>query len=1136
MSNLANSKIVVGRYALLPNPKRGGMAEIYKALDTQRDGCPVAIKMFRHDILTAPLALEAFRRETQAIKSCVHPNIIEHLGDGTDDASGRHFLVLEWMTESLEEFLLRETFQDWDDFYARLGKPILDALALAHNRRVIHRDLKPSNVLFTEFGTPKLADFSISKIKRWADEGLTLSNFASPPYAPPEQETQPTYSCDVFSFAVLAVRCLSSYPIKDYDDVARALTSVPAPSSVKEILQTCLADPDERPFIAGLLLNYLDAIQRERGKRDKLRVPIFFILSGKARERVTREFALEARNRAEAAVVADLQEMPALSRTGLEGPMELYGGRCSYRVSLPRQSRHSLFIEDAHNVPSDILAKKRERALSLHCDFKPERPIRIAEAVKNLEKVLDDLDHHEAELRQLDAIERENQLFDNWITTLRAKAEVEREKQPVLRITSAKLDGARAVLTLLDKPTDELLGQQLEIRGGNKLYAIGEIESLNGSVITFGIRKSHSPVLPKAGELAVDISLSRIAIERQWNALDSVRYQRCARPALRELLVFPGGAALPQKISRTINFFQDRLTDDKKRGIEIALGTPDFVLVEGPPGTGKTTFITELILQLIAENPRIRILLTSQTHVALDHVLDALGKLHRPVDAIRIGRLGDARISAIGGELLFERRLEEWRQRALESGRRFLERLANRTQISIESIRDIVLVRRLISSRNQIKKGEFRLRELEEELVSATRVSTINSQERELLSANAKALRDQIDHEEEEYEAARRSKLNSERLLISSGRFGENLDEMTDADLEHAAASPVKGKPEYQFVLRMAQLHADWETRCGRSPDFEAAVLSSVQLVAGTCVGIESSRGAREVEFDLCIVDEASKAAPTELLIPLAKAKRWILVGDERQLPPFVDRALIRGEILRKYELTKEQLQDTLFNRLKGSIPDVCHVELRSQHRMIPAIGHLISECFYDGTLSSEHREWDRAFSAILTKPVVWFTTARNQRRSEIPAGPSCINRLEIRTISALIDRLEDCASRAQKTYSVGVLSPYGAQKQALERSLAVRMESARYLNIECNTVDAFQGREVDVAIFSITRSNPRRRLGFLDEFRRLNVALSRAREYLIIVGDHQFCLTAAEPNPLRPVIAHIRRNPQECTMLDAQA
>jgi superfamily I DNA and/or RNA helicase len=111
---------------------------------------------------------------------------------------------------------------------------------------------------------------------------------------------------------------------------------------------------------------------------------------------------------------------------------------------------------------------------------------------------------------------------------------------------------------------------------------------------------------------------------------------------------------------------------------------------------------------------------------------------------------------------------------------------------------------------------------------------------------------------------------------------------MSDPEIEQASAPRIPEKPEFQVLLPMARLPGDWHAQCGRTPDFQGAV----QLMAGISVGIDSSRGTREVDCDVCIVDEGSKAAPTELLAPLAKAKRWILVGDDRQLPPFVDRAL----------------------------------------------------------------------------------------------------------------------------------------------------------------------------------------------------------------------------------------------------
>jgi hypothetical protein len=170
------------------------------------------------------------------------------------------------------------------------------------------------------------------------------------------------------------------------------------------------------------------------------------------------EFSLESRNKADDAVLSDIQEMPALSRANGKDSMELYGGRCVYRVSMPRTARDYLFIEDAHKASTDFLEKRREKALQLHCDFKPGKPVRPQEAAASLEKLIDSLERHETEQREHEATARENQLFETWITTLRAKADLEREKQPSLRFTSAKISEQQGIFTLTDAPRDEVLG------------------------------------------------------------------------------------------------------------------------------------------------------------------------------------------------------------------------------------------------------------------------------------------------------------------------------------------------------------------------------------------------------------------------------------------------------------------------------------------------------------------------------------------------------------------------------------------------------------------------------------------------------------------------------------------------------
>jgi superfamily I DNA and/or RNA helicase len=111
----------------------------------------------------------------------------------------------------------------------------------------------------------------------------------------------------------------------------------------------------------------------------------------------------------------------------------------------------------------------------------------------------------------------------------------------------------------------------------------------------------------------------------------------------------------------------------------------------------------------------------------------------------------------------------------------------------------------------------------------------------------------------------------------------------------------------------------------------------------------------------------------------------------------------------------------------------------------------------------------------------------------------------------------------------VGVLTGYAEQRDELERRITEKRSGWPHLAVECNTVDAFQGRQVDIAIYSVTRSNVQGRLGFLRERRRLNVALSRGRLGLVIVGDDNFAATADGDNPFAAVLRHVRRDARCC-------
>ena len=128
---------------------------------------------------------------------------MELLDSGKDETTGNYFLVLEWMDKNLETLVKESPAEGWDSFWEAVALPVLEALAFSHSRR-IHRDIKPSNILVGSDGKLKLADFGISKLKSYLQPSITLKDFVSRTFTPPEPDDGSyTYTRDVFSFGVL---------------------------------------------------------------------------------------------------------------------------------------------------------------------------------------------------------------------------------------------------------------------------------------------------------------------------------------------------------------------------------------------------------------------------------------------------------------------------------------------------------------------------------------------------------------------------------------------------------------------------------------------------------------------------------------------------------------------------------------------------------------------------------------------------------------------------------------------------------------------------------------------------------------------------------------------------------------------
>ena len=349
-------------------------------------------------------------------------------------------------------------------------------------------------------------------------------------------------------------------------------------------------------------------------------------------------------------------------------------------------------------------------------------------------------------------------------------------------------------------------------------------------------------------------------------------------------------------------------------------------------------------------------------------------------------------------------------------------------------------------------------------------------------------------------------------------------------DLADWAIHFLKSEPLVEACRDRLALLEDWQLRVGRSSDFNAALLSSARVIAGTCVGVAGVKGMEEVAYDLCIVDEASKATPTEILIPMARSRRWIIVGDPKQLPPFFEE--LGDDLLSDFD--DKEVKATILDRFvdeRDGLPADCRAELRKQYRMIEPIGDLISECFYDKRLDSPVRSHGLKLGVAFPKPVTWYSTHLLADRSEQTEGQTFQNAVEVKWIRGLLQRLEFVAKAQRQHISVAVIAGYTAQVKLLREMESQGIAEWPNLKVACNTVDAFQGRQADVCIYSVVRSNRRNSLGFLREPPRLNVALSRGKSALVIVGDQMFCRAAGQPNPFKKVIDFIDRHSESCAL-----
>lgn len=287
----------------------------------------------------------------------------------------------------------------------------------------------------------------------------------------------------------------------------------------------------------------------------------------------------------------------------------------------------------------------------------------------------------------------------------------------------------------------------------------------------------------------------------------------------------------------------------------------------------------------------------------------------------------------------------------------------------------------------------------------------------------------------------------------------------------------------------------------------EERIVKEIIEESDVVISTNSSAFLLEESFDTAVIDEASQATIPSVLIPINRAKKFILAGDHRQLPPTVIKA--------------EKLSETLFKKLIELYPDKPQL-LNVQYRMNERLMDFPSREFYGGRIMAHKsckaitlsqivkRKAEKLREILGDEPLVFIDTSKCKSKWEekLADSTSRYNRLEAEIVTEIVNEL---LKMGLKKEQIGVITHYNDQVDLLREKVEV----------EVSSVDGFQGREKEVIIISFVRSNGKGEIGFLDDLRRLNVSLTRARRKLIMVVDSE---TLSVNGIYARLIDHVKR------------
>lgn len=598
--------------------------------------------------------------------------------------------------------------------------------------------------------------------------------------------------------------------------------------------------------------------------------------------------------------------------------------------------------------------------------------------------------------------------FDQFRTWLEMEGQAERERMEERRKIRNSADAERGGETLLGMAirthTTGLGGRYLitlekrkrqdrlpwhRFRSGSPIVLSPDEDSTGNVVqgVVSGRRMDTIEIAvndwPEGMTFRLDMCPDEVTRKRQLAAMKLVEEASGRLGQIRDLLLYHREPHFRANINknaagRNVELkIADHLNDSQKAAVKFAMSASDLAIVHGPPGTGKTTTVVEIIRQAVAR--RERVLACAPSNTAVDNLLEHLVNSGEP--AVRLGH--PARV------------LESVRRQTLDA--------------LVEQHDAWPVISDMLKEAEQIERKANRF----------TRAKPAPGQK--------------YQQRQEAKELKRHARILEKQAVA---------DVLSDARVVCATSS------------------------------FDFNVID-------------------DQSFDLLVIDEACQSVEPGCWVPMKFAHRIVLAGDHCQLPPTI---LSRPA-------ADEGFAVSMMQRLVEHYGDLVTRQLLVQYRMNQTIMEFSSQKFYGGTLIADASVRDHVLSDLprLSKqttddsPVVFYDTAGAGWEEEVEEGS--LSKRNINEAKLVLDQVQELCNSGLAPQDIAVIAPYAAQVRWLR-------QNAEYNKLEVDTVDGFQGREKEAVVMCTVRSNSTGEVGFLSDARRMNVALTRAKRKLILIGD----------------------------------